>query len=88
MKHIHSSHRETDGLPTRMMSPSHLSLEERIKRIEEMMGIYTTPESIDSFLNSAEGRAEYRAALVQMSVYHNKKPFEKFLEKTGGSVPR
>lgn len=86
MKPMDSSHRETDGLSNRMMSPS-LSLEERVKRIEEMMGIFSTPESIDSFLNSESGRAEYRAALVQWSVYHNRKPFEKFVVKTGGRVP-
>lgn len=88
MKRIDSSHRETDGLSNQMMSPYLPSLEERVKRIEVMMGIYSTPESVDEFLNSETGRAEYRAALVQLSAYRNRKPLEAFIGKTGGRVPR
>ena len=63
-------------------------LEERVRILEHMSGIYSTPESIDEFLKSESGRAEYRAALVQLSVYRNQKPLAEFVVKTGGRVPR
>ncbi|TAL22504.1 MAG: hypothetical protein EPN94_10950 [Nitrospirae bacterium] len=97
MKRISTNHRETDGLTTRLMSPSPLSisidervrgLETRLRILEQSMGIFSSPESVDEFLNSETGKAEYRAALVQLSVYRNRKPLDAFVKKTRGRVPR
>lgn len=69
-------------------APSPLSVEQRLWRLEGMMGIYNSPEGVESFLNSEMGRQEYRAALRDMVVKRDKKSLEDFLKKTGGRVPR
>lgn len=63
-------------------------LEARMRILEQSIGIFSSPESVDEFINSETGKAEYRSALVQLSVYRNKKPLEVFLKKTSGRVPR
>ncbi|MBI5205421.1 MAG: hypothetical protein HZA11_10940 [Nitrospirae bacterium] len=94
MKRMHTN-RETDGLTNRVMSPSLLSLEERLsgieKRmriIEQSMGIFSSPESVDEFVNSESGRQEYKDAIRSWTMRRDRKPLDRFVEKTGGKVPR
>lgn len=42
----------------------------------------------DDWLYSSESIAEYKAAIRHLALYHDKKPLERYCEKTDGRVPR
>lgn len=62
-------------------------LEAELAEIKNTATPLTTPTKVGMDLYSPESIAEYKQAIRRMAFFHDKKPLERYLEKTGGKVP-
>jgi len=79
-------------LPSGTVDPAvpHLSMEDRIARIEKMFGLTlgSTEADVEEWVYSPEGIAEFKAACRRFAHFNDRRLLDAYCKKTGGRTPK